>query len=139
VHEAILALPEGYNTPIGINGSAISGGLKQRLALARALFGDPVLVMLDEPNSSLDSEGENVLAQAITIAKQDGRTVVFSTHRLQLLAVADKVVVMNNGIAEAFGARDEVLARYTRPTVVANNPPVTQQTDVPPADAAESG
>jgi ABC-type protease/lipase transport system fused ATPase/permease subunit len=140
VHEAILALPEGYNTQIGINGSAISGGLKQRLALARALFGDPVLVVLDEPNSNLDSEGETVLAQAIMIAKQEGRTVLLATHRLQLLAVADKVLVMNNGAAEAFGLRDEVLARYTRPTVVANNPPVEQQTDTPPAaDAAESG
>jgi PrtD family type I secretion system ABC transporter len=140
VHEAILALPEGYNTQIGINGSAISGGLKQRLALARALFGNPVLVVLDEPNSNLDSEGETVLAQAIMIAKQEGRTVVLATHRLQLLAVADKVLVMNNGAAEAFGPRDEVLARYTRPTVVANNPPVEQQIDTPPAaDAAERG
>jgi PrtD family type I secretion system ABC transporter len=139
VHDAILALPDGYNTQIGINGSALSGGLRQRLALARALYGNPALVLLDEPNSSLDSDGENVLAQAIQLAKQDGRTVVFTTHRLQLLAVADKVAVMNNGIAEAFGPRDEVLARYTRPTVVANNPPVTQQTDAPPADAAESG
>jgi PrtD family type I secretion system ABC transporter len=140
VHDAILALPEGYNTQIGINGASLSGGLKQRLALARALYGDPVLVVMDEPNSNLDADGENALAQAIVTAKQEGRTVIVATHRLQLLAAVDKVLVMNNGSAEAFGPRDEVLARYTRPTVVANNPPVTQQTDdAPPADAAESG
>ncbi|GIL40087.1 type I secretion system permease/ATPase [Roseiterribacter gracilis] len=140
LHEAILALPDGYNTQIGINGAALSGGMRQRLALARAMYGDPVLVILDEPNSSLDAEGENVLVQVVANAKAEGRTVIFTTHRLQLLATADKVLVMNNGMAEAFGPRDEVLARYTRPTVVANNQPVTQQTeDAPPADAAESG
>jgi PrtD family type I secretion system ABC transporter len=140
MHEAILALADGYNTQIGPGGSSLSGGLRQRLALARALYGDPVFVVLDEPNSGLDSDGEAQLANAIMRAKQEGRTVLVTTHRLQLLATADKVLVMNNGMAEAFGPRDEVLARYTRPTVVANNPPVTQQAEAPPADAAaESG
>lgn len=141
LHDAILALPEGYNTQIGINGAALSGGMRQRLALARALYGDPVLVVLDEPNSSLDSEGEQILAQAVVNARNEGRTVIVTTHRLQLLAAVDKVLVMNRGVAEAFGPRDEVLARYTqRPTAVASNPPAAQQNEeAPPADAATSG
>jgi PrtD family type I secretion system ABC transporter len=141
VHEMVLLMPEGYNTQIGAGGAALSGGQRQRVGLARALYGNPVLVVLDEPNSNLDAEGENALAQAILAMKQENRTILVITHRLQLLAAVDKVMVMNSGAVEAMGPRDEVLARYTRPTVVANNPQVTQNasSEPPASDNAAEG
>jgi PrtD family type I secretion system ABC transporter len=120
VHDLILRLPDGYDTQIGAGGQALSGGQRQRVALARALYGDVRLVLLDEPNANLDTEGEKALTAAIANLRQEGRTVVIITHRPQLLSGVDKVLAMDGGQVKAFGPRQEVLARYTRPSVVAD-------------------
>ena len=110
VHELILAMPQAYNTPIGRDGATLSGGQRQRVGLARALYGKPVLVVLDEPNSSLDEAGDAALTQAIATLKQQGTTFVIMTHRTSVLGVADKMLLMREGTQQAFGPRDEVLA-----------------------------
>ena len=110
VHELILSLPEGYNSPVGRDGAILSGGQRQRVGLARALYGKPVFVVLDEPNSSLDEAGDAALANAIAALKQLGTTFVVMTHRTSVLGVADKMLIMRDGAQQAFGPRDEVLA-----------------------------
>jgi ATP-binding cassette subfamily C protein/ATP-binding cassette subfamily C protein EexD len=110
-HEMILRLPKGYDTPIGEGGFALSGGTRQRVGLARALYGDPRLIILDEPNSNLDDEGDKALAQAIANMKAAKRTVVVVTHRPQILAHIDRLLVMSFGNAIACGPRDEVVTR----------------------------
>jgi len=110
VHELILAMPQAYNTPIGRDGAMLSGGQRQRVGLARALYGKPVLVVLDEPNSSLDEAGDAALTQAIATLKQQGTTFVIMTHRTSVLGVADKMLLLREGTQQAFGPRDEVLA-----------------------------
>lgn len=110
LHEFILSLPHGYDNPVGSDGARLSGGQRQRVGLARALYGDPVFVVLDEPNSSLDEQGDAALAQAILTAKGRGTTFVIMTHRVSVLAVVDKLLVLRDGQQVAFGPRDEVLA-----------------------------
>jgi ATP-binding cassette subfamily C exporter for protease/lipase len=110
LHEFILSLPLGYDSPVGPEGARLSGGQRQRVGLARALYGDPVFVVLDEPNSSLDEEGDAALARAIQEGKARGTTFVVMTHRTSVLAVADKMLVLRDGLQQAFGPRDEVLA-----------------------------
>ena len=109
LHEFILALPQGYDSPVGRDGAMLSGGERQRVGLARAMYGDPVFVVLDEPNSSLDEEGDAALARAIAMMKSRGTTFVVMTHRTSVLAVADKMLVLLDGQVQAFGPRDEVL------------------------------
>jgi len=109
VHELILRLPQGYDTVLGEDGSGLSGGQKQRVALARALYGQPSLVVLDEPNSNLDTVGEAALASAIAQMKARGTSVILVTHRSCALAQADKLLVLNDGRLQAFGASQEVL------------------------------
>lgn len=109
VHELILRLPQGYDTRLGEGGGDLSGGQKQRIALARALYGSPCLIVLDEPNSNLDSLGEAALANAIVQLKALGRTVVLVTHRSAALAQADKLLVMNDGRVQAFGPARDIL------------------------------
>lgn len=109
LHEFIAALPLGYDSPVGQEGAMLSGGQRQRVALARAIYGDPVLVVLDEPNSSLDESGDAALASAILELKSKGTTFVVMTHRTSVLGVSDKMLVMLDGVAQAFGPRDEVL------------------------------
>ena len=111
VHEIILRLPEGYETEIGDGGAFLSGGQRQRIALARALYGRPRLVVLDEPNASLDSEGEQALVAAIDFAKGWGATVVIVTHQPRVLGPADKLLILREGRMEAFGPRDVVLSK----------------------------
>ncbi|MBK9441513.1 MAG: type I secretion system permease/ATPase [Comamonadaceae bacterium] len=110
LHELIMAMPLGYDSPVGIEGAILSGGQRQRVGLARAIYGDPVLVVLDEPNSSLDEAGETALTNAIRGLKAIGSTCVVMTHRTAVLAVADKMLVLSEGQLRAFGLRDEVLA-----------------------------
>ena len=114
LHDYILSLPQGYDSPVGREGTMLSGGQRQRAALARALYGNPVFVVLDEPNSSLDEEGDAALAAAITALKARGTTFVVMTHRTSVLAVADLMLVMRDGAQQAFGPRDEVLAALTK-------------------------
>ncbi len=108
--EAIEELPAGFDTRIGEEGAVLSGGQRQRLALARAIFGDPRLVVLDEPNASLDEAGEKQLISLLHELRARGATVVVIAHRTSLIAAADKLMVLNEGQTVAFGPRDEVLA-----------------------------
>jgi ATP-binding cassette subfamily C exporter for protease/lipase len=111
VHDLIMSLPEAYNSPVGRDGAMLSGGQRQRVGLARALYGKPVFVVLDEPNSSLDEAGDTALANAIATLKQIGTTFVVMTHRTSVLGVADKMLILRDGAQQAFGPRDEVLQK----------------------------
>lgn len=110
VHELILRLPQGYDTVIGGSGGILSGGQRQRIGLARAVYGDPRLLVLDEPNSNLDDQGEKELAAALQRLKAQGCTVIVITHRTMVLLGVDKVLVMKDGAAVSFGPKDQVLA-----------------------------
>lgn len=109
VHDMILHFPQGYDTRLGEAGAGLSGGQKQRLALARAMFGDPSLLVLDEPNSNLDDVGEQALVQAIHALRQRGKTIVVITHRSTVLSATTKLLLLREGQAQAFGPRDQVL------------------------------
>jgi len=111
IHEMILSFPEGYETEIGEGGSFLSGGQKQRIALARALYGDPVLIVLDEPNSNLDEEGERALMQALLFMKKQGKTIFVISHKLNILNLADNILVLHNGQMRAFGPKELVLSK----------------------------
>ena len=124
VHEMILHLPQGYDTPIGVDGSGLSGGQKQRIGLARAVFGNPALVVLDEPNSNLDELGDAALVQAIRALKARGRTVVMVGHRPSTFDVMDKILVLREGTLAAYGPRDDVMAALRQPAQV-NKLPAT--------------
>nr|WP_228050623.1 type I secretion system permease/ATPase [Pontibacterium sinense] len=117
VHEMILSLAEGYDTQIGTRGIMLSGGQRQRIGLARALYKEPVFIVLDEPNSNLDDTGEKALAAAITEAKARGATVIIITHRVSVLAQVDMMVVLANGRMINQGPRDEVLRQLQQNTV----------------------
>jgi ATP-binding cassette subfamily C exporter for protease/lipase len=110
LHELILALPQGFETPIGGEGVMLSGGMRQRVGLARAIYGSPRLVVLDEPNANLDEMGEAALANTLQVLRQAGATVVVVTHKKNLLAMADLALLLVNGEPKAFGPRNEVLA-----------------------------
>ena len=126
VNELVLSLPQGYDTEIGEQGSALSAGQQQRVALARALYGDPFLVVLDEPNSNLDAEGDEALTQAIRGARARGAIVVVVAHRPNVLSGVDHVLALNGGRQQAFGPRDEVLAKVLRRDPVVSAPKVVQ-------------
>ncbi|HIG65171.1 MAG TPA: type I secretion system permease/ATPase [Methyloprofundus sp.] len=128
VHELILRLPEGYDTVIGVTGGNLSGGQRQRIGLARALYGNPTLVVLDEPNSNLDEQGEIALAKALAQLKQSKVTVVIVTHRNSVLGSVDKLLMLNDGEMIAYGPRDEVLASLQKkqgPAATQKNTPTT--------------
>ena len=109
IHEMILHLPEGYDTLLNSNAGALSAGQRQRVGLARAIYGQPKLVILDEPNSNLDDQGERDLLAALQRLKESGRTVIVITHRTSILSMVDKLLVMKDGSVVKFGDKDEVL------------------------------
>jgi ATP-binding cassette subfamily C protein len=115
VHDLILRLPDGYETRTGESGTSLSAGQRQRVALARALYDDPFLVVLDEPNSNLDTEGEAALTQAIRGARDRGAIVIVVAHRSSALTPADLVLVLNEGRMQDFGPKEEVLRKVLRP------------------------
>ena len=115
VHDLILRLPQGYDTLIGGSGGILSGGQRQRIGLARAIYGMPKYLVLDEPNSNLDDQGERELVEAIRRIKAGGATVIVITHRTMVLQCVDKILVMRDGAAHSFGPRDQVLAALANP------------------------
>jgi ATP-binding cassette subfamily C protein len=111
VHEMVLRLPSGYDARIGESGAVLSAGQRQRIAIARALFGEPFLILFDEPNSNLDSDGETALLKTVSELKARGAIVIIVAHRPSALAVCDKVLFLAGGSQQAFGPRDEVLQK----------------------------
>ena len=126
VHDLILQLPEGYDTVIGATGGILSGGQRQRVGLARALYGSPVLVVLDEPNSNLDEQGELALGNALQAMKRNKVTVVLVTHRQNVLTHVDKLLVLNDGKLAVYGPRDQVIAHLQQAQQANTTPVVTQ-------------
>lgn len=114
VHEMILCMPKGYDTPLGDAGAGLSGGQKQRLGLARAMYDDPSLIVLDEPNSNLDELGEQGLVLAINDLRQRGKTIVMITHRSSVLAATNKILLLMDGVPKLFGPSAEVLAELAK-------------------------
>ena len=112
-HRMIVGLANGYDTEIGEGGGQLSGGQRQRVGLARALYGDPPLLIFDEPNANLDAEGEATLVQAIRDAKERGCAIIVMAHRPSAIAACDKLLVMKDGQQQAFGPRDEILRQTT--------------------------
>jgi len=110
VHDLILRFPQGYDTQLGDGGAGLSGGQKQRLGLARAMYGDPSLIVLDEPNSNLDDVGEQALLQAVNDLRQRGKTIVLITHRTSIIGVTNKLLMLRDGMAAAYGPTRDVLA-----------------------------
>ncbi|MER8467319.1 ATP-binding cassette domain-containing protein [Mesorhizobium sp. M1396] len=140
-HDLIVGFRDGYETQIGELGEAVSAGQRQRIALARALYRDPFLVVLDEPNSNLDAEGEQALFQAIVSVRQRGGIVVLVAHRPSALGTVDFILAMNQGRVQAFGPKDEVLAKlFPRPQPAVAAVPrlrlATEEPAPPPVAAA---
>lgn len=138
-HDMIVKLPQGYDTPVGSDGAQLSAGQRQRVGLARALFRDPFLVLLDEPNSNLDAEGEDALAGAIATVRGRGGIAVVIAHRPSALAQVSHVLFMRDGRMEAFGPRDEVMAKIMKkpvPIDVARQAPRQSRSVVTPAEDA---
>lgn len=121
VHDMILRLPDGYDTRLGIGGTSLSGGQRQRVALARALYKNPKIIVLDEPNASLDEEGERALHNSL-MALKGKATILMITHKLNVLQSVDKIAVLNNGQLVYFGERDSILAKLgaVKPVQVAD-------------------
>lgn len=143
VHDMILSLPKGYGTDIGSAGVVLSAGQRQRIALARAVFGEPKLIVLDEPYSNLDSEGERALLETLDRLKKRGTTVVLVAHRPSIVSRVDKILVLRNGSLEKFGRRDDIVSRVRAPRLVAREGGSHGSTaDAAPAaeeDVAETG
>ena len=127
VHEMILRMPQGYETQVGPGGALLSGGQRQRIALARALYDDPFMLVLDEPNSNLDTEGEMALTNAIAGVRSRGGMAIVIAHRPSALAAVDKVMIVNEGRVQAFGARDAILPQLAAQPAPQPAAPSTQK------------
>jgi len=132
MHEQILRLPMGYDTPLGTDGSNLSGGQRQRIGLARALYGDPSFIVLDEPNSNLDETGQKALLDAVGALKAAGKTVVLITHRMSTLAAVDKILMLADGALTAYGPREQVFKAMQEK---AGGAPAARRPPAPPAAA----
>jgi PrtD family type I secretion system ABC transporter len=139
MHDIILGFPKGYDTPLGETGFAPSGGQRQRLAIARAIYGMPKYVVMDEPNSNLDELGESALIQTVLALKQSGSSVVITTHRPRLINVVDMMLVLKAGKQVAFGSSADMLAAVRRLQPVADNGESPPEPDQPAAEAAQLG
>jgi PrtD family type I secretion system ABC transporter len=117
-HELILRMAKGYDTEVGDGGAVLSVGQRQRVGLARAILGQPAFVVLDEPNASLDAEGEDALLRAIEALKSQGATIIIISHKAAIFRVADKMLLLRDGRVDAFGPRDQVMARLVKPAEV---------------------
>jgi len=133
MHETILGFPKGYDTPLGETGFAPSGGQRQRLAIARAIYGMPKYVVMDEPNSNLDELGETALIKTVIALKQNGSSVIITTHRPRLINVVDMMLVLKAGKQVAFGSSSDMLEAVRRLQVVPADETGPEPTQ--PADA----
>lgn len=133
VHEMVLKLPDGYNTRVGAGGHRLSAGQLQRIGLARAMYGDPALLIMDEPNANLDAEGEAALVQAVANARKRGATVIVVAHRPSALAAIDTLLMLKDGKQVAFGPKDEVLAK-----VLQTGPPKAERRAAKPANGLQT-
>jgi ABC-type protease/lipase transport system fused ATPase/permease subunit len=131
----VVRLPDGYQTQLGPQGSALSAGQRQRIGLARALYGDPFLVVLDEPNSNLDADGDAALKSAILNVRARGGIIVVIAHRPSVLAAVDLIGVVQNGRLVAFGPKDQILSSSGQPSV---QPAAHQPVQQPSSDLARS-
>jgi ABC-type protease/lipase transport system fused ATPase/permease subunit len=120
MHESILTFPKGYDTPLGETGFALSGGQRQRIAIARAIYGMPKYVVMDEPNSNLDEVGENALIGSVQALKDNGGTVIITTHRPRLVSIVDMMLVLKEGRQVAFGTAKDMLEAVRRLQAVPN-------------------
>jgi ATP-binding cassette subfamily C exporter for protease/lipase len=139
VHEMILHLPRGYDTPLGDGGAGLSGGQRQRLGLARAMYGDPSLIVLDEPNSNLDDVGEAALLQAVNDLRQRGKTIVLITHRTSIIGATSKLLLMREGVGEMFGPTNlvlQALQEQNQKKLAQAQQPAAQPQGAPAAPAA---
>ena len=128
VHEMIVRLPDGYNTQLGPQGMALSAGQRQRIGLARALYGNPFLVILDEPNSNLDGEGETALTAAIAGIRDRGGIAIVVAHRPSALAAIDLVAVVQGGRLAGFGPKDEIISSLSSAPGAAHAPAFPRRT-----------
>lgn len=135
VHDMILRLPQGYDTPLGAHGYQLSGGQRQRIGLARAVYNNPAFIVLDEPNANLDDAGEFALIKAINTVRGQGQTVVIISHRPTLLGVVNKVLLLNEGAIQEFGSRDKVFASLRQANILKPVPTEVPASPIRPQEA----
>ncbi|MEN2979050.1 type I secretion system permease/ATPase [Tistrella bauzanensis] len=136
-HDMILALPQGYDTRVGDGGIGLSGGQRQRIGFARALYGDPAIIALDEPNSSLDNDGEQALVIALKHLRTEGRTVLIVAHRTGILGLSDRLLVLREGRVHMYGPTAEVVKALSTPRAEGGRPPAPTHPNAPHPNAPQ--